>query len=80
MHSGKPNSTQVTQLNSTQLFSSVEFPAVHWMIELATTCDDPQRFSDEIRRRFLTVENITERFSGVAGRNFTKLEVNAVES
>ena len=43
MHSGK--------LNSTELFSSVQFPAVHW------TDDDLRRFGDEIggRRRFFTI-------------------------
>jgi len=40
-----------TKLNSTELFSLDQFPAVHW------TGDDLQRFGDEIggRRRFFTI-------------------------
>jgi len=40
-----------TKLNSTERFSSVQFPAVNW------TGDDLQRFGDEIggRRRFFTI-------------------------
>jgi len=48
----KPNAQRKTELNSTELFRSVQFPAVYW------TCDDPRRFGDEIggRRRFFTIE------------------------